>query len=669
MLQSGLLRTARLRSSRAHRTLSWSCSMSTFSNRECALRALLAFGTLLTASAFAAPVSAATYYVRADGGDAAQCTGRSDAPYPGSGTAQACAWKHPFVALPPARTPRIAGGDTLIVAAGTYMMGIGAPDTGGCSSSYSYDCHMPPLPSGPSATQPTRILGKGHDAGCSAPPQLWGTERAFTVFNLRGSSNIEIGCFEVTDRHACIRGHGAGNACPSTGTWARAGLVAQDASNVKLTDLNIHGMADKGIHAGRLRDWTMTRVTLRANGWVGWDGDIGVGASSNSGNIIFRQSEIAWNGCAEKYPTTEIHACWAQQAGGYGDGLGTHQTGGHWLFEDTLVHHNTSDGIDLLYMADGGSVTFRRVWAEGNAGNQLKTKGNARIENSVIVGNCAFFEGKFSMLAGDNCRALGNALSIGLFDTSTADLVNNTISSQGDCLVLSSGGGTGARVNLVNNAMIGEIDWTNTAERSCAHYAHNSSALVSWDKNLVHGVKNVSCPMGSICTDPKITRRSYDAFDPAPLSGSALINAANGSRAPATDYHNRARSTPDVGAVEFGATSSTEPAPAPAPTEPTMVIVRIGSISAMSTRKGQSVLYSASVKVVDQNGKVTPHATVSGSWSNAGVASGSGVTDAQGFTTIDGGKAVRGGKATFCVTSVTGSGMQFDGVKPCASSS
>ena len=43
--------------------------------------------------------AATTYYVRTDGGDASQCTGRADAAYPGSGTGQACAWKHPFYAL------------------------------------------------------------------------------------------------------------------------------------------------------------------------------------------------------------------------------------------------------------------------------------------------------------------------------------------------------------------------------------------------------------------------------------------------------------------------------------------------------------------------------------------------------------------------------------------
>ena len=46
-------------------------------------------------------VDAATYYVRADGGSASQCTGLGNSPYSGSGTAQNCAWHHPFDALPP----------------------------------------------------------------------------------------------------------------------------------------------------------------------------------------------------------------------------------------------------------------------------------------------------------------------------------------------------------------------------------------------------------------------------------------------------------------------------------------------------------------------------------------------------------------------------------------
>ena len=47
------------------------------------------------------PADPTTYYIRPDGGDYAQCTGLADAPYPGNGADQPCAWDHPFRALPP----------------------------------------------------------------------------------------------------------------------------------------------------------------------------------------------------------------------------------------------------------------------------------------------------------------------------------------------------------------------------------------------------------------------------------------------------------------------------------------------------------------------------------------------------------------------------------------
>jgi hypothetical protein len=627
--------------------------------------AFLGAGLALAGLAAAGAAGAATFHVRADGGTPEQCTGKADAAYPGSGTNQACAWKHPFIALPPGKTPRIAGGDTLVVGPGNYMMGIGAPGSEGCSSSAAYDCHLGKIPSGPSATAPTRILGKDH-ASCSAAPQLWGTERAYTIFDLRGSSNVEIACFEVTDRSPCIQGHGAGAACGSSGQWASRGLIAEDSSNVKLTDLNIHGMANKGIQAGRLRDWTMTRVTLRANGWIGWDGDIGAGNSSNSGNIIFRESEISWNGCAENYPSTDIHACWAQQKGGYGDGLGTHATGGHWLFEDTQVNHNTSDGIDLLYMTDGGSVTIRRVWAEGNAGNQIKTKGNARIENSVIVGNCGYFDGRFpGMVSGDHCRAQGNTLSIGMFDSSVVDIVNNTVTSEGDCIVLSGGGNSSAKLNIWNNTLLGFRDRTGSGENSCLHYAAGGTPTINWRKNHISNVKNDSCPSGSLCgSAPKLVNATHSGFDATPQSGSPLIDAADASVAPAVDHNNRQRSTPDIGAVEFGATG-TAPSPTPPPSGP--VTAKVGHMVTTTWMEGSKHVYRSNVTVVDANGKLVPNATVTGKWKKAGLVSSSGVSDAAGQAKVPGGSTSRRSSATFCVTGISGSNIKWDGVQRCAS--
>ncbi|MCJ7735994.1 MAG: hypothetical protein MUQ10_01595, partial [Anaerolineae bacterium] len=235
---------------------------------------LIAAGTLST---LLPNITAVTYYVRPDGGAPAQCTGRVDAPYPGSGTAQPCSWDHPFRALPPDGTPRIAGGDTLIIGAGSYSMGLGAPGADNCESDYPWDCHVPPIPSGPPA-RPTRILGAGWDAGCPGPPQLWGTERANMIINLTDAGNVEVACLEITDHSGCVEDHTGGLACERDiypfGPWALTGLYAEDSADVHLRHLDIHGLASTGIHAGRLTDWTVEDVDIAGNGWVGWDGDI-----------------------------------------------------------------------------------------------------------------------------------------------------------------------------------------------------------------------------------------------------------------------------------------------------------------------------------------------------------------------------------------------------------
>ncbi len=207
-----------------------------------------------------------TWYVRPDGGSPTQCTGRANAPYPGSGAAQPCAWDHPFRALPPGDSPRIAGGDTLIIGAGSYMMGYGAPGADNCYPDGAFGCHMPPILGGPDPTRRTRILGAGWDAGCTNPPELWGTERPWFIVNLTDSSNVELACLEITDHSSCVEDHTGGLACERDtypfGPWASYGLYAEDSANVYLLDLNIHGLAAGGVHAGRLRDWTVEDADL-----------------------------------------------------------------------------------------------------------------------------------------------------------------------------------------------------------------------------------------------------------------------------------------------------------------------------------------------------------------------------------------------------------------------
>ncbi|MFQ5433967.1 MAG: choice-of-anchor Q domain-containing protein [Anaerolineae bacterium] len=515
-----------------------------------------------TAVSSPANTNATPYYIRPDGGSTTQCTGTADVPYPGSGSNQPCAWDHPFRALPPEGTPRISGGDTLIIAAGSYRMGYGAAGADVCETDYPWDCTMPPIPGGPNPDNPTRILGSGWDSGCAHPPELWGTERAYFILNLTGSSNVEIACLEITDHSGCVEDHTGGPACERNnypyGDWAAVGLEAADAANVHLSHLNIHGLAYGGVHAGRLTDWTVEDVKIVGNGWVGWDGDID-GDDSNSGTLTFRRWTVAWNGCGETYPGGRPTGCWAQTAGGYGDGVGTGETGGTWLIEDSAFLYNTSDGLDLLYTRRGGSsITIRRTIAQGNAGNQIKTNGPTQIENSIIVGNCGYFDGQSFTYNVDNCRAAGNALAINLQPDNQAAVTNNTLAGEGDCLieVICEGSCDGSEsVVMRNNIFQGTTDFAQPFENTCFIYQENFPAdPLDVDYSIIDGVKENPCPVGShdVCQSPGMVNPAMEAFDAHLLSSSPAIDQGTAVSAPTDDYDGRSRdSKPDIGAYEW----------------------------------------------------------------------------------------------------------------------
>lgn len=449
-------------------------------------------------------LTSAIYYVRSDGGSAEQCTGLADAPYSGSGTGRSCAWNHPFYALPPGSSPRIAGGDTLIIAAGEYPMGYGAPGADACDEVGSFDCHMPPLPSGSAPDRPTRILGKGWDAGCISPPTLWGTGRPWFILNLTDSSNVEIACLEITDHSGCVENHTGGLACerdhPPYGDWAAYGLYAEDSANVHLWNLSIHGLAAGGIHAGRLTDWTVENVRIAGNGSVGWDGDLwDDSGDSNAGTLRFRRWLIEWNGCGETYPDEEYVGCWGQEAGGYGDGVGTGSTGGDWIIEDSAFLHNTSDGLDLLYHTLGGSVTLNRVRAEGNAGNQIKVAGQTAITYSVLIGNCAFFEDQSFTYWVDHCRALGSTLLIAYTGGEQVSVDHTFVYGRGDGLI-GAVPREGFRcdgsesLSVRNSIFLGDADYFDPSDVTYLFYQEGCGALkLNSDYNIAVNVKNIEC--------------------------------------------------------------------------------------------------------------------------------------------------------------------------------
>lgn len=504
-----------------------------------------------------------TYYIRPDGGSAEECTGIEDAPYPGVGNGQPCAWDHLFRALPPGRPARIKGGDTLIIAAGSYRMGYGAPGADMCESDYPWDCFMSQLPSG-SPGSPTRILGKGWDSGCVSPPELWGTERAQFILNLEGSSFVEIACLEITDHEGCAEDHSGGLACQRDdypyGDWAAVGLFATDSADVYLHHLDIHGLANGGVLAGRLADWSVEDVRIAGNGLVGWDGDL-EGNDASEGVLTFRRWTVEWNGCVETYPEGEPTGCWAQTAGGYGDGVGTGETGGTWIIEDAAFLHNTSDGLDLLYTRlEDSKVIIRRTISAGNAGDQIKTTGSTYIENVLAISNCGFFDGQPFTHNVDYCRAGGSALVLNPRSGDQLSIVNSTITGQGDCLVIAEcgddGGCAGSEMVLIRNSiLLGNPEFRGEGDVTCLAWSDFSHDPFIYDHDIISDLKSMpaSCPAGSLCdSDPGVTNNSIEIFDAYLLPTSPAIDAGTADGAPADDLAGLPRDdSPDIGAYEY----------------------------------------------------------------------------------------------------------------------
>jgi hypothetical protein len=565
---------------------------------------------VLAAAAVAVPAHAATYYVRTDGGTNVQCTGTSNAAYPGSGTGKACAWNNLMEALPPnwlhSEAAHIKGGDTVVIAAGSYPTGWqkGYYQRWGdnCAAQYAPACHPQIIPSG-TASNPTRIVGAGWDQGCVAPPELWGTQGPNTVLSLDGSSNVVIACLGVTDHayctlnyrpdssHSCAtKATGSGDNDPGLGQYARVGLHAQDSNNVTLQDVNFHGLADQGVQAGRISNWTVTRVKVLGNGNVGWNGDLGGNNhnSTNSGKLTFTDLTVAWNGCQEHYPVDGGYdMCYGQEQGGYGDGLGEAWTGGDWVFIRPRFYRNTSDGLDLLYANGTGSITIDQGYFAYNVGNDMKTAGPATITNSVFIANCSVFRGTSQPVAPNPCRAGGGEFADFAGLNQTITFAYNTVVGEPGCLFGGDDTSTPATgstalnksdvVNIQNNIFIGKPKWNGDGQTCLVYYGSPAPVTINWLNNVVWNVRSNECPSTSVCKDPQLIDESLASFNQDPLVSSPAIGNASPSGVVVThDYYGSTRPSKGatIGAVEYrgqafiGSGSGDSPLPPSGGTQP-----------------------------------------------------------------------------------------------------
>jgi hypothetical protein len=492
---------------------------------------------------FAGSAQATTYYVRVDGGTATQCTGTTDAAYPGSGTAQACAFAGPMVALPSGSdAAKLQPGDTLHIASGSYVIGYGAPGTtaGNCHSDGTPLCVIASIPSGLDAAHPTTITGD-----CSAPPELWATGGLQEIFNIVGKHDIALACLNLTDHSSCSpdgRATSQPKCAYGSGPWGNIGIRVADVTNLTLTDLDVHGFAATGIQAGRLSGTTtVTRVKIVGNGRAGWNGDLGgntATSGNNSGTLTFTDLTIAWTGCLEAYPPNGTQLdCAGSNSGGYGDGFSLAHSGGVYSFIRPKVYKNTSDGLDLLYADGTGSVTVDHGFFARNVGNDIKTSGPATVTNNVIISDCRWWSTTTHPAKADVCRAGGGIEGNFTAPNETVTFAHNTMignpkgmyESDATFNQTSTPVSPSDVIDLHNNIFIG----IGSPWMIWAGDPPNNPATIRWSNNIMWGIANSSswscATPGNQCVDPQLTNETLDSFNPVPLPGSPAWTISAGA--------------------------------------------------------------------------------------------------------------------------------------------
>lgn len=381
---------------------------------------------LLIFSLLALDVQGADYFVRTDGSNSTNCTGLADDPYDGSGTAEACAWNHPFYFMGWWGDGSISDGGVAGIASGGDDLIITCNDQGDCtgvtfnvgydaswtnmSASWTYGGFMRPIPDGSSGNH-TIIKGCSKTSGCgteSKRPKFLGNGRNYYNLNLLSSDYVDVEDIDFSDTATCGSGHplyGCGSA-DSAEASVRDNIGITGATNILIKNSRITGAYRYGVFGGSTSNIEFDNADLSYNSMNGYDGDScgSAGTCGASGYVNFKNgTKINWNGCVMTgtVGTIATEGCAAQDQGVVADGLGMGNTSGAWLFEDMESSFNTGDGIDLLYCNRGSysgcTLTVRRSKFEGNAGNPVKGPNDMDVQASKLISNCGFHYG----LAGD----------------------------------------------------------------------------------------------------------------------------------------------------------------------------------------------------------------------------------------------------------------------------
>lgn len=355
-------------------------------------------------------------------------------------------------------------------------------------------------------------------------PELWGAGNVKEVIDVSGSSGVTIKDIEITDRENCnlFTVHtcrNAGDLNDPSKLSAQWGINAGNATNLTLTGVNIHGVGYECMRVNNVNGLTLTGsnldycVTGMNNDTTGSCTTCGL-----SGTITIDKSSANRNGCIEDWQndgTTLTDKCCSQsQSCSSADAIGFNNTGGTWVITDSDMSYNTADGPDLLYLNrgsySGGSLTVKRSRFEGNAGNSIKGPNAMYVEDSFLLANCGYFAnqtfttydkaqaarsgtscdndavcesnenslncqwvdgdsdgvvdpGEGDCPQFDHCRSnTGSPLAIEFKsgDSDTPEFYNNTISSNGDITILTSGTCTaGIDIIAQGNIFLGGYQW------------------------------------------------------------------------------------------------------------------------------------------------------------------------------------------------------------------
>lgn len=589
-----------------------------------------------------------TWYVRPGGGtryDAAdnptgQCDGLHDADYPGSGINQPCAlasWKWLWN-TGPRRVWIISGGDTVIIrqnptGAGNnntdwssfpggsydpgYDSGYSSFGTVGqtyatCGGAGSSGCANPPIPRG-SPANPTKIYGENWAAcsAISAKTQIYGTYNVGIVLTLDNTSNVDIRCLGVSDRSHCMTG-GPTNICVAgTDSYGKSGIsVSSSTTNLSLTDVDIHGMAANGLVGMPGDGLTLTRVRAAGNHTAGFNMDPG-GSYVQGGGMLGSHLLLEWNGCSEEYPvvdTLPYYYCTDQNNAGYGDAIGTADTGGRWQITDSTFRYNTQDGLDLLHVDyPGATFTVERSKSYGNMGQQFKLGmvSQSIFRNNFIGDYCYRLSAPmagtptgYNAYLTDFCRANGTAVLV----TSTTHsryyidgntwIGNSNIALETECggsyggqttgnCASTDGGGIYFRDNIIRGYRKGYGQDAVTTAFYLGNGANLGTVFPERRNNLIDHIKvglGADCPTGytgELCTEPLFSsypsdtaweaafdQTLWDGVDPHLTSASPAVGAGGTTVSGLTvDNEMFTRLAPTaMGAFEYGSSASTPPA-------------------------------------------------------------------------------------------------------------